>query len=87
MWLELQRQAQEKLRNELYSPLSAAEARGILESRKLGIASLRLLPKMSGGVHQRTNTSTLYCYICCLGPNLHPADIDSTPVQQCNRDT
>ena len=50
MWLELQRQAQRKLRSELYSPLSAAEARGILESRKLGIASLRLLPKMSGAL-------------------------------------
>ena len=52
MWLELQRQAQGKLRGELYSPLSAAEARGILETRKLGVASLRLLPKMSGGSHQ-----------------------------------
>ena len=50
MWLELQRQAQGKLRSELYSPLSAAEARGILEARKLGIASLRLLPKMSGAL-------------------------------------
>ena len=50
MWLELQRQAQGKLRSELYSPLSAAEARGTLESRKLGIASLRLLPKLSGAL-------------------------------------
>ena len=49
VWLELQRQAQGKLRSELYSPLPAAEAQGILEARKLGIASLRLLPKMSGG--------------------------------------
>lgn len=50
MWLELQRQAQGKLRSELYSPLSVAEAQGILESRKLGIASLRLLPKLSGAL-------------------------------------
>ena len=54
MWLELQRLAQGKLRGELYSPLSPAEARGILEMRKLGIASLRLVPKMSGELNQHT---------------------------------
>ena len=48
MWLELQRQAHAKLRADVYSPMSAAEAQSILQSRKLGIASLRLLPKKSG---------------------------------------
>lgn len=51
MWLEMQRQAHTKLRSEVYRPLPAAEARGILQSRRLGVASLRLLPKMSGGMH------------------------------------
>lgn len=48
VWLELQRQAHLKLQAHVYSPVSAAEAQNILKSRKIGVASLRLLPKKSG---------------------------------------
>ena len=62
MWLELQRQAHVKLRSEVYSPLPAAEACSILQSRRLGIASLRLLPKKSGAL---TCTGLSVCAGAC----------------------
>lgn len=55
---ELQRQALVKLRSEVYRALPAVEARSILQSRRLGIASLRLLPKKSGAL---TYTGLLLC--------------------------
>ena len=58
MWLELQRQALLKLRSEVYRPLPAVKARSILQSRRLGIASLRLLPKKSGAL---TYTGLILC--------------------------
>ena len=64
MWLELQRQAHAQLRAVVYSPVSAAEAQTILQSRKLGIASLRLLPKKSGNPSPQEHRTT--CTGSCL---------------------
>ena len=64
MWLELQRQAHAQLRTLVYSPVSAAEAQTILQSRKLGIASLRLLPKKSGNTSAQELSTTVRDHTC-----------------------
>ena len=48
VWAALARTAAEDLRQRQFTALPAAEARAILQGRKLGVARLRLLPKRSG---------------------------------------
>ena len=50
VWHAAQRQAMAALTCRVYAPLPRAQAKALLQQRRLGPARLRLLPKAAGGL-------------------------------------
>ena len=59
MWAKLRSEAYKSLPGRLYTPLTLRTAQGYLQSRSLGFAKLRLLPK-------RTGKPVLPFHLCCF---------------------
>ena len=68
VWAKLKTTAYEGLTGKMYTPLPATAAQACLQSRSLGVAKLRLLPKKTGQSHAKPGTLTLSSY--CLCPHM-----------------
>lgn len=68
VWAKLKSTAYEGLTGNMYTPLPATAAQACLQSRSLGVAKLRLLPKKTGQSHAKPGTLTLSLY--CLCPHM-----------------
>lgn len=65
MWAKLRKEAYKSLPSKLYTPLTLPAARGYLQSRTLGFAKLRMLPKRTGkpvlAFHLHCSATLAYC--------------------------
>ena len=58
VWAKLKSEAYQGLTGKLFTPLPTRDAQACLQSRSLGIAKLRLLPKLTGS-HCRSSCSNM----------------------------
>ena len=63
VWAKLKNAAYEGLTGKLYTPLPATAAQACLQSRSLGVAKLRLLPKKTGQSYAKPGAITLSLYL------------------------
>ena len=66
VWAKLKNTAYEGLTGKMYTPLPAIAAQACLQSRSLGVAKLRLLPKKTGQSYAKPGALTLSLPFVCL---------------------
>ncbi len=66
VWAKLKNAAYEGLTGKMYTPLPATAAQACLQSRSLGVAKLRLLPKKTGQSYAKPGALTLTLPHLCL---------------------
>ena len=65
VWAKLKSTAYEGLTGKMYTSLPATAAQACLQSRSLGVAKLRLLPKKTGQSYAKPGALTLSSYYLC----------------------
>lgn len=71
VWAKLKTTAYEGLNGRMYTPLPATAAQACLQSRSLGVAKLRLLPKKTGWLHVELRVSNCLPTSCVLFQGTH----------------